>query len=249
MDSSCSSYAAASWMHVKIVAMKRPSEAAVRITTRKGDDGTTGVLFGGRVTKDSAGIKAVGAVDEAQAAIGVARAYLGKDFGEAQASVETREVPRFDALLVRVERDLWILMAEVSAGTNRSRLEPGKTAVTAAMVEALEERIEALGAGLVVDRGFAVPGGSLGGALLDAARAAARRAERYVVAAGRLGEGGEPALSRGSPGSVADPGIGAGGDGKEQRTSYGIRYLNRLSDLLWVLARIVDGPMSAQGGG
>ena len=83
----------------------------VKIYTRKGDDGTTGLLFGGpRVAKDSPVIEANGVVDEAQAVIGVARA-------------EAAPGGELDALLVGVERDLWVLMAEVAtAPANRRKL-------------------------------------------------------------------------------------------------------------------------------
>src|SRR5881227_4238064 len=83
-------------------------EEALPIYTRKGDDGTTGLLFGGRVRKDDPAPEAYGAVDEAQAALGVARA-------------ETGEGSELDTLLVRLERDLWVVMAELAtAPENRA---------------------------------------------------------------------------------------------------------------------------------
>src|SRR5580658_7893465 len=101
----------------------------MKIYTKKGDDGTTGLLFGGRVRKDDARIELNGAVDEAQAALGVARA-------------ETEPGSPLDELLVSLERDLWALMAEVAtAPENRHKLSAGTTLVTSEMVEALEAHI------------------------------------------------------------------------------------------------------------
>ena len=83
----------------------------MKIYTRKGDDGTTGLLFGGRVRKDDPAPEAYGAVDEAQAALGVARA-------------ETGEGSELDALLVRLERDLWVVMGELATSSeNRGKLD------------------------------------------------------------------------------------------------------------------------------
>jgi len=117
-----------------------------------------------------------------------------------------------DALLVSMERDLWVLMAEVSGShKERHQLVPGKTCVTEAMVDALEAAGEKMAQRLQISRGFTVPGESMEGALLDNARVAARKAERRVVA-----------LSMDSESQVG-------------------KYLNRLSDVLWILARLSDG--------
>src|ERR1700752_1154997 len=100
-----------------------------RIYTRKGDDGTTGLLYGGRVPKDSVVIEANGAVDESQAALGTVRA-------EVEAGSE------LDAMLVGLERDLYVLMAELAtAPANRHKLTPGTTLVTESMITALEAQI------------------------------------------------------------------------------------------------------------
>jgi cob(I)alamin adenosyltransferase len=177
-----------------------------RIYTRKGDNGTTGLLFGGRVTKDAPAIEANGAVDEAQAVLGVARA-------EAPRGSEVEE------LLLGVERDLWVLMAEVAtAPENRAKLEAGRTAVTDDMVRALEERIDDLSARFEAPAQFVVPGENRLSAALDLARTVVRRAERLVVRV-------QPA-----PGSAVGP------------------YLNRLSDLLWTMARWQEGEhLTARG--
>jgi cob(I)alamin adenosyltransferase len=172
----------------------------VKIYTRKGDDGTTGLLFGGpRVAKDSPVIEANGVVDEAQAVIGVARA-------------ETEVGGELDSLLVAVERDLWVLMSEVAtAPANRHKLVPGKSLVTPAMVSALEARIDELNERFALPAEFVVPGQNRQSALLDLARTVVRRGERLVVAAM----------------AGADSQVGP--------------YLNRLSDLLWTMARWQEG--------
>ena len=98
--------------------------AREKVYTRTGDDGTTGLLYGGRVRKDSELPTAYGAVDEAQAVLGLARAEAG--LGSELANV-----------IVGLERDLYVLMAELATlPENRSKLKPGVAAVTAAMVDA-----------------------------------------------------------------------------------------------------------------
>lgn len=173
----------------------------MRIYTRKGDDGTTGLLFGGRVRKDDPRIELNGAADEAQAALGLARA-------------EAAPGSELDELLVSLERDLWVLMAEVAtAPDNRHKLKPGSTLVTEDMVRALEERIDAIGARSEMPTEFVVPGQGRAAAALDMARTVVRRAERLALAL------------------MAGPGSTDGA------TSQVVPYLNRLSDLCWMLAR------------
>ena len=166
----------------------------MRIYTRKGDDGTTGLYFSGRVRKDSARIELNGEVDEAQAAIGMARA-------EFEAGSKPSE------LLAQVERDLYVLMAEVAtAPKNRHKLVAGTSLVTEEMVEWLELQIDALSQRFEMPSDFVIPGENRASATLDLARTIARRAERRAVSMKMDGS------------AVA-------------------RYLNRLSDLLWVYAR------------
>ena len=170
----------------------------MKIYTRTGDDGTTGLLFGGRVPKDSDVITANGAVDEAQAALGVVRA-------------EVERGSELDGLLIGLERDLYVLMAEVATDeANRDRLVPGASLVTPEMVAALEARIDELLAGFELPAEFVVPGTNRMSACLDVARTVVRRAERLAVT--------DPV-----PGSEV------------------VRYLNRLSDLLWTMARWAEG--------
>ena len=106
----------------------------MQIYTRTGDDGTTGLFFGGRVRKDDPRPEAYGTVDEAQAAIGWARAMAN-----AGTQGSSREL---DEILVHTQRDLWVLMAELATlPENEHKLVAGKTRVTAEMVEALEPLI------------------------------------------------------------------------------------------------------------
>ena len=170
----------------------------MKIYTRKGDDGTTGLLFGGRVRKDGPAPSAYGAVDEAQAALGAARAECARG-------------SELDAMLIGLERDLWVLMAELATDpTNRSKLTAEKNLVTNDMVAALEASIDALSAQFDPPTEFVVPGENRVAALLDVARTVVRRAERHAL-------------------------VVATDD------SYVVPYLNRLSDLLWTMARWQEG--------
>jgi cob(I)alamin adenosyltransferase len=177
----------------------------VKIYTRKGDDGTTGLLYGGRVPKDDPRPTAYGDVDEAQAFLGLARA-------------EAERGGELDELLVHLERDLWVLMADLATDQqNRHKLTAGASLVTSAMVEQLEDRIDALSARFEAPTEFVVPGESRVAALLDVARTVVRRAERHALTA-------------------ADP------------ASHVVPYLNRLSDLLWTVARWQEGTsLTARG--
>ena len=166
----------------------------VKIYTRGGDDGSTALRVGGRVRKDDPLIDLVGTIDESQAALGLCRAELERS-------------EALDVLLTAIERDLWILMAEVmTAPDQRERARPGVSLVTAEMVEALEAKIDEVTSGLDLAANFAVPGENRRAATLDFARTVVRRAERLYV-------------SLGAEDSFAGP------------------YLNRLSDLCWTLAR------------
>lgn len=168
-----------------------------RFWTGKGDDGTSGLLYGGREPKASPRFEAVGSVDEAQAAIGVARA-------------EVQRGSELDVILTGLERDLWVLMAELATDdANREKLIPGGSLVTAEMLTAVETAIDEIGARFELPREFVVPGQDRGSALLDQARTIVRRAERAAAAVPVDG-------------------------------SYVVPYLNRLSSLLWTLARWVE---------
>jgi cob(I)alamin adenosyltransferase len=173
-----------------------------RVYTRTGDDGSTALLFGGRVPKDDAGPAAYGAVDEAVSALGLARA-------------ETPPTGELQDLLVRLQRELFVVGAELAtAPANRSKLQPGTSLVTAAMVTALEPIIDDVTDRYEPPTEFVLPGENRVAAALDVARSVTRRAEREAVAAGR--------------GGWLDD-------------SHVIPYLNRLADLLYTLARWQEG--------
>jgi cob(I)alamin adenosyltransferase len=166
--------------------------------TGKGDDGTTGLLFGGRVPKDDAAPAAYGAVDEAQATIGLARA-----------EARVRNDHELDTILTTVERDLWVLMAELAtAPDNRHKLTDGATRTTTEMVDRLEQMTAEAGERFDPPKEFVLPGQNRQAALLDFARTVVRRAERDAVTAANAGPS--------------------------------IQYLNRLSSLLWALARVAE---------
>jgi cob(I)alamin adenosyltransferase len=147
----------------------------MKVYTRKGDDGSTGLLYGGRVGKDSAGPAAYGEVDEAVSALGLARA-------EAEPSSELAEI------LVRLQRELFVVGAELAtAPENRAKLTAEVSLVTAAMVERLEPLIDDLTARYTPPTEFVLPGENRIAAALDLARTVVRRAERAAVAAARTG--------------------------------------------------------------
>jgi len=169
----------------------------VSITTKKGDDGTTGLLFGGRVPKDSPRPVAYGEVDEAQATLGVVRA---------QAEGELAEI------VLGIECDLWVVMAELATGDeNVGKLTDGQNRTTEAMVDALGATMDEISARFDPPTEFVVPGESALAAALDVSRTVVRRAERAAVTALR------------------------------DQESWAVPYLNRLSDLLWTLARWQEG--------
>lgn len=179
------------------------------IYTRKGDDGSTGLLYGGRVRKDDPRPAAYGDIDEAQSAVGIARAHAA-----ASVPLEAHAVDATDeliGLLVGIERDLWVAMAELAtAEGNRHKLTAGTSLVTESMVTHLESTIDDVMGRFESPTEFVVPGETVVSAHLDLARTVVRRAERSSLRA-------------------ADDG------------SFVIAYLNRLSDLLWALARWQEG--------
>jgi cob(I)alamin adenosyltransferase len=131
--------------------------------TRRGDDGTTGLLGEGRVPKYHLRMEALGSLDESSAALGVARA----------AAHDPRSAP----MLLEAQRDLYRLMAEVAATPEKAaqfRFDPGR-------VEWLEAQSESLSGAVEMPGEFILPGDSPAGAALSLARAVVRRAERRVV--------------------------------------------------------------------
>jgi cob(I)alamin adenosyltransferase len=148
----------------------------VKIYTRKGDDGTTGLWYGGRVPKHDGRPEAYGSVDEAASALGLARAAADRD-GELYADI------------LRVQNELFIAGAELATAPEAAgRLEAGVSKVTPAMVDRLEADIDRYMDRVELPPKFVIPGGSELSARLDVARAAVRRAERRVAALKDAGE-------------------------------------------------------------
>ncbi len=167
-----------------------------RIYTKTGDDGTTGLLYGGRVSKADAATEAYGTTDEAVAVLGQARASAD--------GVVAEEI-------LALQRELFVVGADLATNpSERGKLEPGVSLVTDEMTERLERRIDELVAERALPQAFIVPGANAASAALDLARSVIRRAERNVVALEREGREVNPEVRR---------------------------YLNRLSDLVFVLAR------------
>ena len=154
----------------------------MKIYTRKGDTGTTGLLFGGdRVSKASLRTDAYGSTDEAVSALGLARAAIG--------AATDRTEARLAELIPRLQRELFVAGAELATHADRrARLNAGTSLVTAEMVTALEGEIDALEAEHPMPAEFVLPGESMTGAALDLARTAVRRAERRTVALSEAGE-------------------------------------------------------------
>jgi cob(I)alamin adenosyltransferase len=189
---------------------ERLRESAV--ATGRGDDGSTGLLFGGeRISKDDARTEAYGTIDEAVAALGLARARLGlkEEYGVLSPGLR----PLRD-LVLRFQRELFVAAAELATNpTAWDRLEDGVTRVSAGMVRGVEDVLSELESRVVMPKEFVVPGETPTSAALELARTILRRAERRAVSLGR-------------DGLLPGP--------------YLLPYLNRLADLLWVLARAAE---------
>jgi cob(I)alamin adenosyltransferase len=169
----------------------------VKIYTRKGDGGETGLFGGGRVPKAHVRVDACGDVDELNAALGVARAVVADE------EIRTR--------LSRIQNDLFSLGASLATpGAEDGSARPSTPPLPTARVQEMEGWIDAASGETPPLRNFILPGGSEGAATLHLARTICRRAERAVV---RL-----------SLREAADPVV--------------LQYLNRLSDLLFALARL-----------
>ena len=163
-----------------------------RVVTRGGDNGDTSLGDGTRISKADRRIEALGAVDEANATIGVLR-------------IHTRSRPAEDVLLARIQNDLFDVGADLCVpGSGGERLR-----VTDAAVTRLEAEVEVMNAALPDLKSFILPGGTDAAAFAHMARVAARKAERAVVSVDDI----NPVVRR---------------------------YLNRLSDHLFVLARVLN---------
>lgn len=142
-----------------------------RIYTKKGDDGTTSLWYGGRVPKSDARTEAYGAIDEAGSALGVARSLCGPGDAEVEQDI------------LRVQRELFVAGAELATAPEaRERLEDEVSRITDDMVDALDGEIDRYMDRVSLPPKFVIPGGTQISAQLDVARAVLRRAERRVVA-------------------------------------------------------------------
>jgi cob(I)alamin adenosyltransferase len=168
-----------------------------RIYTRTGDAGTTRLATGQSVSKTDLRVESYGAVDETNACVGLARVHLASD-------------PELDAMLARIQNELFDLGADLSTPPKPGEAEGAMLRVLDSQVARIEGEIDALNGRLPALTSFILPGGTPSAAALHLARTVCRRAERDAV---RLVEAGEP---------VSGPAL---------------RYLNRLSDFLFVAAR------------
>jgi cob(I)alamin adenosyltransferase len=172
-----------------------------RIYTRTGDGGRTRLVTGESVSKASARVAAYGEVDELNAVLGLAR-------------LELADRPQIDALMSRIQNDLFDLGADLATPDTA----PGPALrIVAAQVERLEREIDTLNDELDPLTSFVLPGGSRAAAHLHVARTVCRRAERQAVAF-----------------------LAEAGDSSAAPHAQAVRYLNRLSDLLFVAARFVN---------
>jgi cob(I)alamin adenosyltransferase len=193
-----------------------PRRRESAVATRRGDDGTTGLLYGGaRIGKDDARTEAYGTIDEAVAALGLARAELNL---KAQYGSLPPPLAGVGELVLRFQRELFVVGAELATTPEAwDRLEDGRTRVSAEMVGGVDAALAELEASIEMPREFVVPGETRTSAALELARTVLRRAERRAVALSREGL---------IPGAQLLP------------------YLNRLADLVWVLARAAEAAES-----
>ncbi len=172
----------------------------MRIYTKSGDEGETGLFLGGRVSKADPRPEAYGWSDSAVSAMGLARALCSDE--------------RVKAVLLRVQREMFTLGSELATDPSRYEQRDKRFAkITPKMVARLEGTIDELNAEMELPPEFIVPGASPGSGALDLARSMVRTSERRVVGLHQEGKLANPEL---------------------------IRYLNRLSDLLFMLARFED---------
>jgi cob(I)alamin adenosyltransferase len=167
------------------------------IATRTGDDGTTGLMYGRRVDKDDPRIEALGAIDELNAALGLARANA--------------KLPLVAVELLGAQKELVALMGELAvAEEDLVRYQHDKyPRLEEAALARLDDLVARIEAGKITFEGWATPGASVASAALDLARTVCRRAERRVVEL----------------------------DGDYDLS---LRYLNRVSDVLWLFARYTE---------
>ena len=142
----------------------------VKIYTRKGDDGTTSLWYGGRVAKTDPRTEAYGSIDEANSALGVARSLCAEEQADLHQTI------------LSLQRELFVAGAELAtAPESAERLQDGVSRITEEMVDALEPQIDRYMNQVELPPHFVIPGGTELSAALDVARAAIRRAERRTV--------------------------------------------------------------------
>jgi len=190
--------------------LSAPAPSAV--ATRRGDDGTTGLLFGGdRIAKDDVRAEAYGTIDEAVAALGMARAQLGLKDRLGTLAPGFGDLPE---VILRLQRELFVAAAELATTpTAWDRQRDGVSRVSVEMVDGLDAILREAEAQITMPTEFVVPGETPTSAAIELARTIVRRAERRAVT-----------LS--SEGLIPGPHL--------------LPYLNRLADLLWVLARAAE---------
>jgi cob(I)alamin adenosyltransferase len=198
--------------------METKPERQSAVTTKRGDDGTTGLLFGGdRVFKDDLRTEAFGTIDEAVAALGLARAEA--DLKDLSGTLP-RTIGRLPELILRLQRELFVVGSELATAPGREeRRRDDETRVTAKMVTGLDALLLETEAAIEMPREFVVPGETRLSAALELSRTIVRRAERRAVTIRRS--------------DAADNPESAAADQL-------IAYLNRLADLLWILARAAE---------
>jgi cob(I)alamin adenosyltransferase len=156
----------------------------VKIYTKKGDDGTTSLWYGGRVPKDSPRTEAYGSLDEACSALGVARALCTAD-GQDELAAD----------ILRLQDDLFVAGAELATAPEAAeRLEDGISRVTDEMVDWAEGLIDRYMDEVELPPKFVIPGGNLTSAQLDVARTLIRRAERRIATLAEAGELASPVV-------------------------------------------------------
>jgi cob(I)alamin adenosyltransferase len=159
----------------------------VKIYTRKGDDGTTGLWYGGRRSKADVRIEAYGAVDEAGSALGLARALCAED---------SERGPELASHLLRLQNELFVAGAELATAPEAGdRLEDGVSRISGEMIDWMEAAIDAYMDRVDLPPKFVIPGGTRLSAQLDLARATLRRAERRIAALAGAGEPASPELT------------------------------------------------------
>ena len=182
------------------------------VATRRGDDGTTGLLFGGpRIAKDDPRTEAYGTIDEAVAALGLARAQLGLKDRLGTLAAGFGHLPE---IILRLQRELFVVAAELATERGAwERQRDGVSRVSETMVAGLDSILREAEGHITMPTEFVVPGETATSAAIELARTIVRRAERRAV-------------TLGAEGLIPGPHL--------------LPYLNRLADLLWVLARAAE---------